>query len=317
MNGKRVKKAIEIEYKSEKQWINSNPLKLDKLTGKVILLDFWAYSCVNCIRTIPSLKKIWEKYKNKRFVIIGIHTPEFEFEKEIGNVKYAVKKHGITWPVLSDPERNNWENYGNQYWPRTAIIDENGNVIFEHVGESGYDEIDKVIGKELEKLREVMHPEVIVEEKRKIPVVLSPETYFGNRRSGRIDGLVCTTDYCDQYVAPEKFEGNKIYLQGLWEQTPEYVEYKGKDGDGWLAFRYYSSEVNVVMSGVGEVEVCLDEFPIVEQDKGKDIMQSSNNSVVKVEGSDMYNIIKHKDYHSRLLKLKPVKVIKIYALTFG
>jgi len=106
-------------------------------------------------------------------------------------------------------------------------------------------------------------------------------------------------------------------LQGLWEQTPEYIEYKGKDGEGWLAFRYYSSEVNAVMSGVGDVEVLLDEFPSVEQDRGKDVVQDSGKSIVKVEGSDMYNVVKHREYHARLLKLKPVRGIKIYALTFG
>jgi len=142
----KKRKAPElVGVDSEKQWINSKPLKLADLVGKVVLLDFWAYSCINCVRTLPALKEMWSKYKDKRFVIIGVHTPEFEFEKEVGNVKAAVKKHGIEYPVVSDPERYNWVRYGNRWWPRAALIDAEGKLIFDHVGEAGYDEIEERI----------------------------------------------------------------------------------------------------------------------------------------------------------------------------
>ena len=144
----KKRKAPNIEGKNPKFWLNSDILTIDKLRGKIILLDFWTYSCVNCIRTLPSLKSIWKKYKGKRFMLIGIHTPEFEFEKEIGNVKYAIKKYNIDWPVLQDPERINWENYGNTYWPRAALINGEGEIIFEHIGESGYDDVDSKIAEE-------------------------------------------------------------------------------------------------------------------------------------------------------------------------
>ncbi len=143
-----TKRAPEIISKKD-QWINSEPLTLEKLMGKIVLLDFWTYSCINCLRTLPALKEMWEKYKSKNFIIMGIHTPEFEFEKEIENVKAAVKKHRIEYPVLNDPERINWNRYGNKYWPRYALINPRGNLILEHIGESGYDEIDERIAGEL------------------------------------------------------------------------------------------------------------------------------------------------------------------------
>src|SRR3989344_1597295 len=127
-------------------WINSKPLTLRELKGKVILLDFWTYSCINCIRTLPHLKKLHETYSKKGIVIIGIHTPEFEFEKELENVKEAVKKHEIKYPVALDNDHTTWNLYGNQYWPRSTILDSKGFIRMEHIGEGGYDEIeDKII----------------------------------------------------------------------------------------------------------------------------------------------------------------------------
>jgi len=317
---KRGKKASEIEYKNDKQWINSIPLKLEKITGKVVLLDFWAYSCVNCVRTLPALKKIWNKYKKKRFIMIGIHTPEFEFEKEIGNVKYAVKKHGIDWPILSDPERNNWENYGNTYWPRAAVIDSNGNVIFEHVGESGYDEIDNVIYEELRKMGEFIgenENDEKIEEKKKYAVSMSRETYAGSLRGSEISGLSCTKEGCDEYVDSGVHETGKIYLQGMWKRKKEYLEYVGKDYEGWISFRFYAKEVNSVIGGVGKAEVELEGIAVNKINKSLEIAIENGKTVVKVEGADMYNIVKIEDYHSMDLKIKAFNGMKVYAYTFG
>ncbi len=318
LNLMRKKEAPEIEFDSDKQWINSRPLKLERLKGKIILLDFWAYSCVNCIRTLSALKKIVEKYKNKRFVLIGIHTPEFEFEKEIGNVKYAVKKHGINWPVLNDPRRINWDNYGNTYWPRAALINAEGELIFEHVGESGYDEIDSKIEEELRKLGEISDSKKIDEQKRKYAYNISKESYAGSLRNNGIgSGKVCTKEGCDEYADPKIYKEGVIYLQGDWAQTEEYLEYKGKEGRGYIAYRYYASEVNVVMSGVGEAEVLVDDAPLTKEGAGSNVVLKNRKSYVKLEGADMYNLIKDKDYHSRVLKILAFEEMKVFAYTFG
>ena len=316
MNKKRP--AVEIEYQNDKQWINGKPLKLENMRGKVVLLDFWTYSCVNCVRTIPYLKKIYNKYKGKGLVIIGIHTPEFEFEKEIGNVKYAVKKYGIEWPILSDPLRHNWENYGNQYWPRTALIDGNGQVIFEHVGESGYDEIDSKISEELIKMKDISSDsEIIVEEKRQSTSDMSKESYAGTLRGGEIEGLSCSKEGCDEYIAPEKKQGGKIYLHGMWIRNKEYVEFNGEDSEGWISYKFYAREVNVVIGGVGKAEIELDGKPARIECLGKDVKIVDGKSIVSIEGADMYNLVNLNEPHSRELKIKAFKGMKVYAFTFG
>lgn len=316
MNKKRP--AVEIEYQNEKLWINGKPLKLENMRGKVILLDFWTYSCVNCVRTIPYLKKIYNKYKGKRFVIIGIHTPEFEFEKEIGNVKYAVKKYGIEWPILSDPLRHNWENYGNQYWPRIALIDGNGQVIFEHVGESGYDKIDAKINEELIRMKDIApDSDVIVEDKIKVNYDISKESYAGTLRGGEIEGLSCNKEGCDEYIAPMKRQGGKIYLQGEWIRNKEYLEFNGEDLQGWISYKFYAKEVNVVIGGVGKTEIELDDKPLRIECLGREGKIEGEKSIVKVEGADMYNLVNISEHHSRELKIKAFKGMKVYAFTFG
>lgn len=311
------KKAREIEYVNEKQWLNSKPLNLERLQGKIVLLDFWAYSCVNCIRTLNALKQIWSKYKNKRFMLIGIHTPEFEFEKELGNVKYAVKKHGIEYPVLSDAERINWENYGNTYWPRIALINSEGKIIFEHVGESGYDEVEEKIIQELVKLREISSDiERMSEKNREYSFGLSKETYAGSLRNQGIPGKVCTKEGCDEYFDSGNYSPGVIYLHGDWKQEKEYLEYLGLE-KGRIAYRYYASEVNVVLAGVGEAEVLMDNVPIRKEYAGKDVFFKEGKSYVKVEGADMYNIIKSRAFHSGVLRILPFEEMKVYAFTFG
>jgi thiol-disulfide isomerase/thioredoxin len=316
MNKKRP--VVEIEYQNDKQWINGKPLKLDSLKGKVVLLDFWTYSCVNCIRTIPYLKEIWNKYKNKRFMLIGIHTPEFEFEKEIGNVKYAVKKYGLEWPILSDPLRHNWDNYGNQYWPRVAVIDSNGNIIFEHVGESGYDEVDKVISDELKKMKDIAYDsEVIERRENRVFSAVSREIYAGKVRGKEIDGLSCSNEGCDEYSAPDKRQGDKIYLQGNWTRSEEYLEYVGNDYEGFISFRFYAKEVNVVIGGAGKAEIYVDGKFIRKEDSGKDIKNENEKSLLFIEGADMYNVVNLKEYGSREVIIKPFKGMKVYSFTFG
>ena len=126
-------------------WINSQPLSIADLKGKVVMVDFWTYSCINCIRTLPHMNAWQEKYADKGLIIIGIHTPEFEFEKNYANVKFAVEKYGIKYPVVQDNDYKTWRAYGNSYWPRKYLIDKEGNIRYDHIGEGGYEETEKVI----------------------------------------------------------------------------------------------------------------------------------------------------------------------------
>ena len=128
-------------------WLNSGPLRMSDLRGKVVLVDFWTYGCVNCVNTLPHVTQLYEKYKDKGLVIVGVHTPEFPFERSAGNVQVAIKRHGINYPVAQDNDSATWNAYRNQYWPAQYIVDQRGNIVFQHAGEGQYEEIDRTIQK--------------------------------------------------------------------------------------------------------------------------------------------------------------------------
>jgi thiol-disulfide isomerase/thioredoxin len=133
------------EFQDIKGWINSEPMSLASLRGKVVFLDFWTYSCGNCVRTLPYMRELHERYAREDLVVIGIHTPEFEFEKNPTSVTNAVEKSGLRYPIALDSNNTTWRLYGNHYWPRQTLVDTNGVVRYEHVGEGDYGEIDRKV----------------------------------------------------------------------------------------------------------------------------------------------------------------------------
>lgn len=132
------------------QWLNSGPLSIGTLRGKVVLVDFWTYGCINCLRALPHVTSLYGRYKAKGLVIVGVHTPEFPFEKNTANVQGAIQRHGITYPVAQDNAFATWNAYGNEYWPAQYIIDRSGKIVFSHAGEGQYDTIEATIRKLLE-----------------------------------------------------------------------------------------------------------------------------------------------------------------------
>jgi thiol-disulfide isomerase/thioredoxin len=132
------------------RWFNSAPLSITDLRGKVVLIDFWTYGCYNCVNTLPHVTRLYDTYKDKGFVVVGVHTPEFPFEKSAGNVETALKRHGIRYPVAQDNEFATWNAYRNQYWPAQYIVDQNGKIVFEHAGEGQYDEMEQLVKKLLD-----------------------------------------------------------------------------------------------------------------------------------------------------------------------
>jgi len=146
------------EFSGLRGWLNSPTLTMTGLKGKVVLLDFWTYSCVNCIRTLPHMKLLHQKYSGQGLVLVGVHTPEFEFEKLPENVASAMKRFGIKYPVAIDSDNVTWKLYGNQYWPRQTLIDSTGMVRWEHAGEGDYDKMEEQIMRLLGETRKVSIP---------------------------------------------------------------------------------------------------------------------------------------------------------------
>jgi thiol-disulfide isomerase/thioredoxin len=129
------------------KWLNSGPLNIADLRGKVVLVDFWTYGCYNCVNTLPYVTRLYDTYKDKGLIVVGVHTPEFPFEKSTGNVEAAIKRHGIRYPVAQDNQYTTWNAYQNHYWPAQYIIDQSGKIVFTHAGEGSYDEMEKIVKK--------------------------------------------------------------------------------------------------------------------------------------------------------------------------
>jgi thiol-disulfide isomerase/thioredoxin len=138
-------RAAAPDFVGISKWFNSQPLSIRDLRGKVVLVDFWTYGCYNCVNTLPYVTKLYETYKGKGLVVVGVHTPEFPFERSAGNVQAALTRHGITYPVAQDNDSATWNAWRNQYWPAQYIVDQHGNVVFSHAGEGQYAEIERTV----------------------------------------------------------------------------------------------------------------------------------------------------------------------------
>ena len=297
---------IELKVKAPdltgiKAWINSQPLVMDKLKGKVVVLDFWTYTCINCLRTIPYVERWHEKYSDSGLVVIGVHTPEFLFEAELNNVKKAVKDLGITYPVALDSDHETWEAYTNSYWPSKYLIDKEGNVVHVLFGEGGYSDFEGRIQEALgvkEQTEKDQYPTYMMDQ--------SPETYMGYIRNGGLgSGLACDKSGCDVYIDPGEHERDVIYPNGQWVQEMEYIELKKAPGQ--LAFRFNSREFNAVM-GPTDAKKSVNARIIVD---GKD------TGTVKIDAYRMYTLFEHKRYEERELVLLFDGPVRVFVFTFG
>jgi len=138
-------RAVAPNFVGIGKWFNSAPLSMSDLRGKVVLVDFWTYGCYNCVNTLPHVTRLYETYKDKGLVVVGVHTPEFPFERSASNVQAALKRHGITYPVGQDNDSATWNAWRNQYWPAQYIVDQRGFVVFSHAGEGQYAEIEGTV----------------------------------------------------------------------------------------------------------------------------------------------------------------------------
>ncbi len=141
------------DFRGITHWINSDPLAMEQLRGKVILVEFWTYDCINCLRTLPYVKQWHERYRDQGLVVIGVHTPEYAHEKVIANVEEAVERLGITYPVAQDNGYRTWNTFGNRYWPALYLIDQDGRIVYQHFGEGAYAETEARIRQLVEAAR--------------------------------------------------------------------------------------------------------------------------------------------------------------------
>lgn len=307
-------------------WLNSAPLTLRQLRGKVVLLDFWTYSCVNCIRTFPHLKEWHEKYKDKGLVIIGIHTPEFEFEKQEENVQKALEKNGIEYPVVLDNDYKIWNLYANRWWPRKFLLDSQGTIVYDHVGEGGYGETEQAIQRELTNIGAKQLPEIPVDTSLAggICYPTTPETYLGYLRGRFGNTNAFTPDEEHDFVAPEQREDDTVYLHGHWTLSDDHLAHTRAlpSATEYFSLRYSAFSVNLVMGNTNgkpaKVEIELDGQPIAEDMQGKDVVTENGKSFIDVSEQRMYRLINAKTHHRGNIKIKTAAGnIAFYAFTFG
>lgn len=278
-------------------WINSPPLSLMQLKGQVILIDFWTYSCINCLRTLPYIEKWYDDYKDKGFIVIGVHTPEFEFEKDPQNVTEAVARLGVRYPVAQDNDFKTWQAYQNHYWPAHYLIDQQGNVRMIHFGEGGYVETENAIRQLLGNLSPI-----VKEEPTKSTRPISPETYLGAARGNsyttEITILPNLPSYY-QYKTPLK--DDHVGLKGNWIVEEERITSKGPDS--FLDYHFLATRVYLVLSGSSAtpIEVFIDGKPT-----GNFIMN----------GNQKYDIAVV-PYGRHQLSIKIPAGVSAYAFTFG
>jgi cytochrome c biogenesis protein CcdA/thiol-disulfide isomerase/thioredoxin len=234
-------------------WINSPPLTPDSLRGKVVLVDFWTYSCINCIRSLPYIKAWYAKYKDDGLVVIGVHTPEFPFEKDEANVQKAVRDLGVLYPVAMDNDYRIWRNFNNQYWPAHYFIDATGHVRYHHFGEGNYDESEKWIRGLLEEANHKPLPDAATQvaatgaEAAASDDTQSPETYIGYERAQNFaspDGF--NQDDMQLYRAPAKLQKNQWALEGNWLDESQIATSLAPAG-GSILYRFHARDLHLVL----------------------------------------------------------------------
>lgn len=315
-------------------WFNSNQLKISELNShnKIVLIDFWTYSCINCLRTLPYIKKWHEKYSAMGLVIIGVHTPEFEFEKDSKNVSAFIKKEGIAYPVVMDNDYKIWNSFANRYWPRKYLIDTKGIIRLDHAGEGGYKETEGMIQSLLKEVTGTSLPGMEEEKHQHIAqgsvcYPMTAELYAGYLRGviGNNGGFV--QDQIHVYQSPEidQYEDGKLYLEGDWVSKNEFLVHHRnvEEPTDFVAILYHGLEVNAVMKSasgkVTRVLVQRDGKPLEKVFAGEDIkFDGSGLTYIDVDEPRLYNLIKDGEYGKHVLKLSPLhEDFQLFAYTFG
>ncbi len=294
-------------------YINTEPIKISDFVGKkVVLIDIWTYSCINCQRTLPYLTMWDEKYREKGLQIIGVHSPEFEFEKKYDNVKRAAEKWGIKYPVVLDNDHATWNAFMNRYWPRKYLIDIDGYIVWDHIGEGGYAEAERKIqelleermtrlgmqGEIPEEVSEVSAPSV---DFRKIG---TPEIYLGYEFTrgnfGNEEGLPQNQEVT--YYLPDSMLSNQVYLEGTWFVGADHVRLVSDTGR--VVLKYDAKNLNIVASSENGTGVSV----LVNDAKIKD---------AKVKEDDLYSLV-DTEYGEHVLNLNLYgSGFKLYTFTFG
>jgi thiol-disulfide isomerase/thioredoxin len=290
-------------------WLNSSPLTLSDLRGKVVLIDFWTFSCVNCVRTIPHLKVLYDAYKSDGFVIVGVHSPEFDFEKVPANVAAAVTRLGVTWPVAIDSEMATWNAYQNQYWPAEYLLDQQGRVAYNSFGEGDYTQTDAAVAALLN-----VHTAPLPSS-TPVPNDTTPELYAGSERGQLADNeLYGTLGRSTRYPDPGPPQAqNAIQVTGTWTDEGQYLQ---ADTTGHVRLNFTADTVYIVAGTPGAalpVSVKLDGKAVPAGIAGSALTASA----FMVTRQDLFQLLSGVSPGYHLIDLTVPAGFRIYTFTFG
>jgi cytochrome c biogenesis protein CcdA/thiol-disulfide isomerase/thioredoxin len=287
--------GVAPEFHGIESWLNSEPLTLERLRGRVVLIDFWTYSCINCLRTLPYVTAWDERYRAAGLTTVGVHTPEFAFEHELANVRENAGELGIRYPVALDNRYGTWTVWRNQYWPAKYLIDRNGHVRYYHFGEGEYAETEEAIRTLLgpRAPRAAGLPEDGPRE------LVTPESYLGYERLARYAGTPVQRDRESAYELPPALDRDELALGGRWTVEDERAV-AGRAAR--LRLRYRGRDVFLVLAGSGSLQVLVD---------GREERR------VRVDGDRLYTLVGHDESGEHLLELRLEPGLAAYAFTFG
>ena len=323
-------------------WLNSEPLTLEELRGGVVLIDVWTYTCVNCIRTLPYLQDWYAKYEDLGLEIIGLHDPEFDFEKVTANVQRAADELGVTWPIAQDNDFATWRAYDNRFWPAKYLIDKDGIVRYTHFGEGGYAETEQWIrdllvdaGADVSGIALNDDPDPVFDPSARgtsPETQLTRELYGGWERNANSSGIyIADQAYYENpnatqlYSDPGDHANQFMYLEGLWHSGLESIEHARVTEalEDYIGLRFLARSVNAVVDlpdGAAPfmVDVTIDGQPLTAEEAGTDIIFVDGRSVFTVDQSRMYFVVSLPRFADRELRLASNSdKFALFAFTFG
>jgi thiol-disulfide isomerase/thioredoxin len=316
-------------------WFNSPPLTLAQLRGKVILVDFWEYTCINCIRTFPYLRRWNELYGPAGLVTIGVHTPEFAFAKNPANVANAVKRFGFSFPVVLDNDETIWNAFHNAAWPADYLIDKDGRIAYMHLGEGDYGETELAIQKLLKEARPSLNfanarytipPAANSDMDASVCRRATPETYLGFARAGNLanPGGEDQTEEV-HYVAPQVLPIDNFALAGDWKAGDEFVRHVRTSAAPKDAVElHYQAKSVYLVAGSDDgspksLHVMQDGKPLAPDGKGVDVKTDANGGTfIPLGGKRMYYVVNNPDFGEHTLSLSTAAPgVSLYSFTFG
>ena len=305
------------DFIGTQDWFNTpgdQPLSIGRLRGRVVLVDFWTYTCINCIRTLPYIEAWYRKYHRDGFTVVGVHTPEFPFEREAPNVQRAVADFGLTYPVVQDNDAATWNAYHNQYWPADYLIDAKGRVRLVHFGEGSYTETEDAIrGLLAEAGHRGLggHARAHVE---RPDAHATPESYLGAARAERFaNGPILPGTQQFDPVPPSSLSPDQLAYGGQWRIDRESAT---AGAAASLELNFTAERVFLVLGSPGEprrMRVLLDGKPIPNSAAGSDV----HNGVATISNQRLYRLVDLPHPESHVLTLEPEKGVAGYAFTFG